>query len=287
MIQKITTIVSEEWLIDGGMAFGVVPKSIWNKQYPVSFDNLIPVVNRLLLIETDKKLILFNAGYGNKRNEKYYNNRVVKNQQNFKFLLEKFGYKLSDVTDIVFTHLHDDHCGGATCFDENTGKIKPVFENANYYVSENQWFWANNPNKREAAAFFSDNINPLVETNKLFLVKENEQIFSEENIIFKYFDGHTKSLIVPQIIYKNKTIVYLSDFIPSHIHLQLPYISAADIYPLTALEEKEKFLDLAIKDNFILVFEHDFFHEACDLKVSDKGITYNNIGKLHSFLVEV
>lgn len=284
MIKSIKTIISEEWLIDGGMAFGVVPKSIWSKLYPISNDNLIPVVNRLLLVETESKLILFNTGYGNKRNEKYYKYKHFGMKTSIETLLNQCGYKKSDLTDIVFTHLHDDHCGGATFTDTNDGLSKPVFENVNYYVSEDQWKWALYPNPREAASYFPDNLLPLHNTGKLNLLTEQMQVFEEDGIYLKFFNGHTKGQILPFLNFNEKTLVYLSDFIPSTVHLPLPYISAADIFPLTVMEEKEQFLISALNGNYVLIFEHDFINEACNLAKNEKGITVNYAGSLDDVL---
>jgi len=284
MIQKITTIIPEHWAMDGGVSFGVVPKSLWNKLYPADDMNNLYIVNRLLLVETQNKKILINTGYGNKRNEKYYSYKFFKSRESLSDCLLKIGVSTDDITDVIYTHLHDDHCGGGTEFSNDGSQVVPVFKNANYHISQKQWEWALNPNPREAASYFTDNLLPLKEFGKLKLHSVEIQEFESDGILLKHFNGHTAGQMIPVMKMNGKTFVYVSDFIPSYVHLPLPYIAAVDISPLDTLAEKASFLKEAADNGYILVFEHDTQCEACTVGVTEKGFTADKIGRMNDFL---
>ncbi len=284
MIKKISLIIPEHWHMDGGVAFGVVPKGIWSKMYPADENNNLYIVNRLFLIETEQKLILVNAGYGNKRSEKYYQFKYIKEQTPISKCIENAGYRVDNVTDVVFTHLHDDHCGGATYYNSEKEKSLPLFDKARFWISKKQWHWALNPNPREAASYFPDNLLPLEESERLHLLTPDEQPFENEDIMLRHYDGHTSGQMIPFMKYQGKTIVYASDFIPSSVHIPLPYIASVDINPLASLAEKEEFLTEAAANKYILVFEHDAIAEACTVKHTEKGFIADEIKLLSQFL---
>lgn len=283
MIRKISTVITEYWHMDGGVAFGVVPKSIWSKLYPVDENNNLQIVNRLMLIETDHRLILVNSGFGSKRTEKYYQYKYITSQINLRDCIEHAGYHPDAITDLIFTHLHDDHCGGATYISQ-LNQPELVLKNAEYWISEKQWNWALNPNSRETASYFPDNLIPLEKSGKLKLLKENEQPFMDEEIELRYFDGHTSGQMIPVMKYSGKFVVYISDFIPSSFHIPLPYIASVDIAPLTTLSEKEAFLEEAFQNDYIFVFEHDAMHEACRVIKTEKGYATAGAGDFQTLM---
>jgi glyoxylase-like metal-dependent hydrolase (beta-lactamase superfamily II) len=283
MVKMISLPVTERWHMDGGVAFGVVPKGIWKKVYPANDDNNLAIVNRIMLIETTNRLILVNAGFGNKRNEKYYSFKHITESAPLTHCIENAGYRPDDITDLIFTHLHDDHCGGATYFENTLQKTVPVFSKAKFWISQKQWKWALNPNAREAASYFKDNLIPLEESGRLNLLETNEQPFENEGITLRHYDGHTGGQMIPFINVKNKIVIYISDFIPSSAHIPLPYIASVDIAPLTALEEKEKFLEEAVSKEFIIVFEHDAYTEACRIEKTEKGFQAIHQGSFSDF----
>lgn len=274
---EIFSVRAEDWKVDGGVSFGVVPKTIWGKYCEADEDNLIKISNRLLLIKNKGKLILIDTGFGNKRDKKYYSYKYFFGKNNLKNNIRKLGFSLEQITDVILTHLHDDHVGGAVEYNKNN-ELEIVFKNANFWISKQQWFWALNPNKREAAAYFSDNFMPLKNSGRLHLI-ENEDEYLDD-IYFKIYNGHTQGQIIPIINYHNKKIVFMADFVPSVAHIPIPYVAAVDIQPLLSLKEKEKFFNEALKAKYILFFEHDFDNQTCNLKSSDKGIVINK-----SFLI--
>jgi len=283
MIRKITPIIPEYWHMDGGVAFGVVPKGIWNKLYPSDENNNLRIVNRLLLVETSSRLMLINSGFGNKRHDKYYQFKYFSKKIPLSECIFKAGYRPEDITDVVFTHLHDDHCGGTTVRNPETGQSQPLIPGANYWISEKQWQWALNPNPREAASYFPDNLLPLENSGRLNLLSPLDQPFANEQIELRHFDGHTSGQMIPLLTMNNKIYVYISDFIPSSVHIPLPYIAAVDIQPLITLKEKEAFLMEAVQGEYVLVFEHDAMSEACKVVFTDKGFQAISSGLLTTF----
>ena len=279
---KIYSIIADEWKGDGGTCFGVVPKSIWSKLYPCDENNLLQLLTRSLLIIDGDRKILIDPGMGRKRIEKFYQYKYITGNWDVSIEIRKLGFKPEEITDIIFTHLHDDHVGGATFIDKKDNSIKLTFPNATYWSSKIQWDWAINPNKREVASYYKDNLEPLRESGNLKLITETEFQISE-NISVKTANGHTRGLIIPYIVYEGKTLVYTSDFIPSASHIPLPYIASYDVEPLLVLEEKEAFLEEAVANNYYLVFVHDAMHEGCRVKLTEKGIVAGEFFELGDF----
>ncbi len=266
---KLFPLIADIWKMDGGVAFGVVPKSIWSRKHHPDENNLIGITTRCLLVIQNEKKILIDTGLGDKRNEKYYFVRYREPGINILKSLESAGFQADDITDILFTHLHDDHVGAATKYNEK-GNSECVFKKARYWVSRTQWNWALSPNKRETAAFFSDNLEPLLASGRLSLLEDGMQPF--ENITLKTYNGHTRGQIIPYLHTKNHTIVYMGDFIPTQSNIPIPFIPSVDIEPLVTLSEKEIFLNEAVEKKYILFFEHDADVECCTVVQSDKGI---------------
>ncbi|MDD3737985.1 MAG: MBL fold metallo-hydrolase [Lentimicrobiaceae bacterium] len=276
----IYSIIGDVWGMDGGVAYGVIPKTIWNKLTVANERNFIRMITRCMLVVYDDKKILIEVGMGNKQRSRYYEVRERNDDYNVVKSLGEVGYKPEDITDVIFTHLHDDHVGAATYYDNE--EIKHTYPNANYWVSKDQWDWALARNKREYAAFLPENLTPLLQSGRLNLVEKGQQPF--KNIELRLFYGHTIGLIVPIIHYKDKFIVYGSDFLPSAYHLPFPYIAAADIQPLVTLEEKEKFLPEAFNNNYFMFYCHDTDNEVSTIQQNEKGYVMGGSYKLEEIL---
>lgn len=275
---KIFPIIAENWKMDGGVAFGVVPQTIWKKLAEPDENNRIKITTRCLLVEEEGKVILFDTGMGRKQSEKYYGYRHLFGAENLNDSLKKYGYGVEDITDVIFTHLHDDHCGGAVSKDlQNNYEL--AFKNADHYCSEDQWNWAMHPNKRESGSYFRENLLPIEQSGRLRLLKQ-EGGFTE-NISLRFFNGHTRGLIVPLIRFNDKTVVFMADFIPASSHIPIPFIASVDIQPLVALKEKEAFLKEAADNGYYLVFEHDYDTECCTVMHSEKGVVIAKVMKLN------
>jgi glyoxylase-like metal-dependent hydrolase (beta-lactamase superfamily II) len=274
---KLYTIDTGMFKLDGGAMFGVVPKAIWNKINPADENNLCTWAMRLLIIEDGNKLILVDTGIGDKQDAKFFSHYHLHGTATLKSSLAKRGFQPGDITDVILTHLHFDHCGGAIVRDGDL--LKPAFKNATYWSNAQHWDWAVNPNEREKASFLKDNILPIQQSGQLAFVtgpQPNAARLPEApfatDISLRFVSGHTNSMMLPQIKYKGRTIVYMADLLPSAGHIPLPYVMAYDMFPLTTLSEKKSFLTEAVEGDYILYFEHDPQLECCTLQQTEKGI---------------
>jgi glyoxylase-like metal-dependent hydrolase (beta-lactamase superfamily II) len=266
---ELFTLIAENWKSDAGATFGVIPKTIWSKLYEVDDQNLVKVTSRCFLIKTSSKLILFDTGMGNKQDEKFFRFRFRFGDDNLVENLKKLGFQPEDVTDVIFTHLHYDHCGGATCFNIDKTEIQLTFMNARYHVSARQWEWAMNPNIREAASYLPENLLPLKNSGRLNLIYDEG--WFDDGIFLKMVHGHTEGQIIPIIDYQGKTLVFTADFIPSTAHVPVVWLTAYDVQPLVSLKEKESFLADAVEHDYTLLFLHDIYTECCKVKKTVKG----------------
>ncbi|MCG9900632.1 MAG: MBL fold metallo-hydrolase [Hydrotalea sp.] len=275
---QLYTIETGFFKLDGGAMFGVVPKSIWNKLNPADDNNLCTWAMRSLLIEDGNKLILIDTGIGNKQDDKFFSHYYLHGNDSLDKSLEKLGFHKNDITDVVLTHLHFDHCGGSIIRENDL--LKPAFPNAIFWSNEAHWKWATQPNAREKASFLKENILPMQESGQLKLIDlpkekiENQLSSSVFNdaISVRFVQGHTDQMMLPQIKYKDKTIVFMADLLPSVAHLPLPYVMGYDMFPLTTLKEKQIFLEEAANNDYTLFFQHDPKIECCSLQITEKGV---------------
>jgi len=271
MIKNIHSIETGNLRLDGGAMFGVVPKVLWNKVYPADENNQCNISMRSLLLDSGDRKILIDNGVGDKQDEKFAKNYQLNGEANLENSLYETGFTREDITDVIMTHLHFDHCGGAVVEDSESGGFKLAFPNADYYCSRSQWNNAMHPNRREAASYLKENLVPIEESGRLKFIEDNMEDFP--GISFGIFNGHTTGQVIPLIDYNGKKLVYVSDLIPTCAHVKIPWITAYDIQPLKMLDEKENFLKEARENQYILFFEHDIFHECCTLANGEKGIT--------------
>jgi len=256
--------------VDGGAMFGVVPKVLWSRIYPSDENNLIVLTLRSLVVETGRHIILVDTGWGDKQDEKFFRHVHLHNEEGLVDGLAKKGFKPIDVTDVVLTHLHADHCGGCVRNNPNGTGYELVFPEATYHVSRTQWEWASKNNLREEDAFLEENILPLATSGRLNLVDEEGELFRGFSLRMCY--GHSPGLMIPVISYKDKILVYTGDLIPTTAHLHLIWNMSYDIESLKTIDEKQQLLDEAFNNNYILVFQHDEYTECCTLEMTPKGI---------------
>jgi len=249
--------------------FGVVPKALWNKVHPADENNRCTWTMRSLLIEEGERLILVDTGLGNKQNEKFFSH-YEPSGPDIDSSLKEHGFSRDDITDVFLTHLHFDHCGG--CIEVVAGEPVPAFKNATYWSNAQHWEWATKPNAREKASFLKENILPIKESGCLKFIDTREGIAFTDHITLRFCGGHTDAMMLLQIEYKSKTIVYMADLLPSVHHIPLPWVMAYDMFPLKSLKEKEAFLKEALANDYILYFEHDPEVECCSLRSTEKGI---------------
>jgi len=275
---NLHTIETGLFKLDGGAMFGVVPKSIWQKSNPADENNMCTWAMRCLLVEDGDKLILIDTGIGDKQEQKFFSHFYLHGEDTLENSLALKGFSKDDITDVFLTHLHFDHCGGAII--RNQDKLVPAFNNATYWSNEKHWEWAVNPNDREKASFLKENILPLQESGQLKFLADQEGIRFNDDFKVRFAFGHTDAMMLPQLNYKGRTIIYAADLLPSTGHIPLPYVMSYDMFPLQTLLEKKIFLEEAAANDFILYLEHDPVNECCTVQQTEKGIRLKETFKL-------
>lgn len=252
---------------DGGSLFSVIPKAMWNKVYPANENNIAQLALRCLLIDLGEQKILVEAGVGNHYSEKVRLNNGHRETDAMEKSLAEKGYRTEDITDVLFTHLHWDHCNGAVR-NEN-GQLKLQFPHAIHWCSKRQWDHCQVSNIRERAAYYPEILHFLKDQGRLQLVEEDGPLFPSVSV--RMFDGHTPGQMIPFIQWEGKTYVYMSDLIPTAANIPIVWLAAYDLYPVTAMEEKEAFLKEAAEKNYILFFEHDHYTQCATIEWGEKG----------------
>lgn len=275
---KLFSVVPENFKLDGGACFGVVPKSIWEKYIKADENNLIPLSSRCLLADTGDRVILVDVGIGDKQSEKFFSYYYLFENIGLGKALANYGYTCEQVTDVILTHLHFDHVGGAVRWAKDGKTPELVFPNATYFCSKAQWDTAMQPNPREKASFFEENIKPIYDSGQLEFIHEEGELY--EGVYLEIKNGHTEGLIIPVFDYKGRKVAFMGDFIAALGNIPLAYIPSFDIDPVLSMEEKKEFFQRALKDDYVLVFQHDYENECCTLKNTEKGARPDKIFKL-------
>ena len=279
MSAKIFPFITEYWKLDGGSCFGVTPKTIWSKLVTPDELNLIDIASRCLYIESGESKIVIDTGIGNKLGEDFYKYFYRSQIKPVADCILELGINPSEITDVIFTHLHWDHVGGATFVNSN-GEVELTFPNATHWCSKSGYLWSQNHSPREKKAFFESDITPLAEKGKLHFI-ENDLCF-DEHIFLGIYDGHTIGQLIPIIQTEKGKVVFAGDFIPSKAHIPVTSVPSQDINPLITMTEKEQFLKEALKKEYTIIFQHDATNECCKLVQTEKGIvgaesfTWNN-----------
>ncbi|MFV9551811.1 MBL fold metallo-hydrolase [Algibacter sp. PT7-4] len=266
--------------LDGGAMFGVVPKAIWSKTNPADSNNMIDIATRCLLIENGDRLILIDNGMGNKQSDKFYGYYHPWGDFSLDKSLKTSGFHRDDITDVFMTHLHFDHCGGSIQWNKNKTGYETAFKNAHFWSNKDHWKWATEPNRRERASFLKENILPMEESGQLkFTSLPEHNLLKNSKLGFDIFfaNGHTDKQMIPLIKYKDKTIAFMADLLPTVGHLPLPYVMGYDTRPLLTLNEKENFLNMAADHNFYLFLEHDAHNQIITVQHTEKGVRLKDV----------
>lgn len=269
--------------LDGGSMFGVVPKTLWSKKIPANDLNLCAWQMRCLLIQHENRLILVDTGMGNKQPAKWQGYYDRTETIDLAEAIVQAGYSPNEVTDVVLTHIHFDHAGGAVQQLANQSSPTLTCPNAKHWTSRAQWNWAMKPNPREKATFLPENLLPIQESGQLCFVEDHTQPLGADIELIEAF-GHTEAMLMPLITHKDQKIWFAADTIPSFAHIHVPYVMGYDIRPLQTMTEKEKLLQRATEEDWILFFDHDPFHEAARLEKTEKGFQPKELASLHNFL---
>lgn len=261
--------------LSGRAMFGGAPKAVWSHLYPCDEHGLCNWSMRcLLLVDGDRKLLI-DCGAGTKQSEEFFSGYHLNGDDSLEKSLNHAGFSFEDITDVIISHFHFDHAGGAIIWNPDRTGYLPAFSNATYWTSRRQWELAVNPGKYEKSSFQEENILPLKEKGKLQLIDTEREIFPGVSV--RIFDGHTNGQIIPLIKYKEKVVVFTADVLPSAAHISLPHVMIYDTQPSQSLEEKENLLIEAAARGYILFFEHDLYRECCTLVKTEEGIRMKDV----------
>lgn len=281
---KLHIIDAGSFLCDGGGIFGGVPKILWSRHIQADDRNLIRLSMRCLLVEEGERKVLIETGAGDKLSWKFIENNGISHTHRLIESLKEAGFAPEDISDVVHTHLHWDHAGGGTTWDENKAAV-PAFPNATYHCTRAQWENALNPNAREGDAYFENDLLPVQRSGRLNLIDEEQKLFPGFEI--RIFNGHTPGQIIPVIEFNKHKIVFISDLVPTVANIPLKWVAAYDLFPVTTMEEKESFLREAYENKYLLFFNHDMEYECATVTWhEEKGPGVGQKGTLQFFLAE-
>ena len=277
---KLYPVNSGNFKLDGGAMFGVVPKSLWQKTNPADNNNMIDIAARCLLIEDGNRLTLIDTGMGDKQSDKFFGYYYLWGNDTIDKSLKSHGFHRDDITDVFMTHLHFDHCGGSIRWNKDKTGYEPTFKNANFWSNQDHWKWATQPNTREKASFLKENILPMEASGQLkFTSLPKTDLLKNSELGFDIFfaNGHTDKQMIPLIQYKDKTIAFVADLLPTAGHLPIPFVMGYDTRPLLTLDEKEKFLNAAADNNYYLFLEHDAHNQIITVQHTEKGVRLKDV----------
>jgi glyoxylase-like metal-dependent hydrolase (beta-lactamase superfamily II) len=254
--------------LDGGAMFGVVPKTLWSKLAPADELNRIDLALRCLLLRDGERVVLVDCGVGGKDSPKFREIFHLEDEgRDVSQELARFGLAPEDVTDLILTHLHFDHGGGAVSRDDH-GQLKLTFPNASVHVQRGQWDWALNPSQRDRASYLKDNLEPLKDA-RLNLCEGDGEVLPGVSV--RCVHGHTPFMQLVEVAGADGEpgLVYCADLVPTSAHLSPPWVMGYDLEPLKAMQEKSELLERVDGESSWLVFEHDPAIAALTLQLVD------------------
>jgi len=256
---QLFSIETSQIALDGGAMFGIIPKTLWEKQAPADKYNRISMVTRSLLLVGHGKKILIDTGSGDKWTEKMrsiYN--INTDKMNQETSLNKFGFKAADITDVLCTHLHFDHIGGNTKYVN--GVLEPVFPQAVYWMQKENYDLATSPSEKDKGSFIESDWSVLKENGLIKFVDGKDNFLPGIDILLTY--GHTTGMMHPIIKDNQHSLIYGADLFPMAAHIPVPWVMAYDIRPMLSIEEKKNILPDLVEKETIIFFEHDPRHEG-------------------------
>ena len=255
--------------LDGGAMYGVVPRTLWERAAPPDDKNRVELALGCLLIKTPKgRHILVDTGLSSKydANPKFIKTYCVERKTPLVHQLDELGLKTTDIQLVINTHLHFDHAGGDTERGPD-GRVAPQFPKAKVLVQKAEWEDAQSPHERNRASYLEENFAPLDDAKVVETVEGEYDV--EPGLKVLCSGGHTRGHQVVTLESEGQKAVYFGDLIPTRSHVPLPWIMAYDLFPVHTLESKRGLLGQALKENWILLFQHDPSQRAGRLKEQD------------------
>ena len=262
---ELTILSDGNYRIDGGAMFGIIPKIMWEKRIQADERNTIPMALNSLLVRTGKQNILVETGIGSKLSEK--SQSIYQNQARLLKSFEEAGVSPDEIDIVINTHLHFDHCGWNTYYKD--GKPVATFPRARYYVQEGEWRHAREQHERDRVSYMTDNYDPLVASGQMQLLKGDAEI--APGIAVKVYPGHTRDLQAVMVRSGGRVACYPSDLVSDAKHLDSVWTLGYDLYPLDSIANKHRFYDIAIPEQWLVVFTHDHETPWAYLEMGDKG----------------
>jgi glyoxylase-like metal-dependent hydrolase (beta-lactamase superfamily II) len=275
ILMKFFAIEGNRQHLDGGAMFGNAPKAIWENWIPSDDGNRIPLATRALLVQTDdNRNVLFEAGVGAffdpALKERYgiepEEHVLIKN-------LAQLGVDETDIDAVVLSHLHFDHAGGLLP-EYGVEPPRLVFPNANYYVGEEHWKYAQNPHSRERASFIPLLHELLKNSDRMILVDQPQHKDLNFGLTFRFSDGHTKGLMLSQIKTEEGPLIFVSDLIPGNPWVHLPITMGYDRCAELKVDEKKEFYDSLKGQKARFFYTHDPDIACAELKRDENGRYY-------------
>ncbi len=262
----IHPLVEGRLALDGGAMFGVVPRTLWERRFAPDDRNRIALVTRSMLVEVGARSILVDLGMGTRWDGKH---RAMYGLEHHGLdtALAQLGKSRNDITDVVLSHLHFDAAGGTT--REEGGELRLSFPKATVHVQRRQWKWAHHPSEKDQGSFRKDDFALLERSGLLHLLEGATELYAGVNLFVS--EGHTVGMQLVRLEADDQTLVFCADLIPTTAHLHAPWVSAFDLYPLTAIEEKRQLLAQAVEEHWQLFFARDPNVAVCTVKDDGSG----------------
>ena len=274
---EIQSVVAGWNRLDGGAMFGVVPKVMWETTEDVDDKNRILMALRVLLAvnREEGRVILVDSGPGPKWGEKEAARYgIVHNADSIPESLTPYGLNVNDVTDVILSHLHFDHAGGITEWEEKPGgPTRLTYANARHWIHEKQWEHALSPTDRDRASYLERDIGLLVDSDQLSLIKGENPSACIPGVSWDLAHGHTPYQLLPIFEDSSCPVQFVGDMVPTSTHLPPPWVMAYDLYPITAMDDRKRFYERARTDGTIAAFPHDRSFGAVRLDFSGKRVT--------------
>lgn len=262
------SIETGRFRLDGGAMFGIIPRALWERRLPPDDRNRVELSMRCLLLEGAGRLVLVDAGLGHKYDDKFADIYGVDHTElTLDRSLRQAGFSRDQITDVILTHLHFDHCGGAV--ERQGDQLKLAFPNATHHVQRRHWEWAVKPNERERGSFLSENLEPLEASGRMALQEGPGELFP--GIHTYLVNGHTEAQQLVRVDGDETSLLFAADLLPTHAHIPSVWVMAYDVRPLLTMEEKARVLDEAVEKRWTLFFEHDPQVEIAEVIHGNRG----------------